>query len=123
MAEHDLAYDGFVDYVRRTIRVGETYAEIADRCKHHAEPFWTPEVSSNLRWGMMLLVLFVLLFIAPGILWWAVIAFIGILIGRKTLQTQRRTEDWEVAFIYALHTYSAKLAIAVGIIRWRMTRA
>lgn len=123
MADHDLAYTGFLDYVKRTVRVGETYAEIAERCRNSADPFWSAEESSSLRWGMLLVFLFLIMALGPDLFQWvAMLALAGVL-GRKAWQIQQTGRDWEVSILYALHTYGAKLAIAYGIAKWRWFRA
>jgi glycosyltransferase involved in cell wall biosynthesis len=122
MALHDLAYQGFVDYWKRNVRVGESYAEIADRCAGTSEPFWSEEVSANLRWGLALAGAVFVLFFAPGFIKGvAVMAVLGI-IARKTWQTHERGCDWEVSLIYAIHTYLAKLGIAYGIAKWQWSK-
>ncbi len=118
MALHDLAYQGFSDYWRRNVRCGETYAEIANRCKNTADPLWRDEVRSTLRWAGFMGVLLLAIIVMP---WWgsglALAVALAILV-RKALQ-HLPGRGVPVAVLYALHTYFAKVGIAFGLLRWR----
>ena len=135
MAGHDLAYQGFGDYWRRNVRCGETYAEIAARCRDTQDPFWSPELRQNLFWGAFILLMFVALAAAPAVAWltglggnatlvWvAAVAGIGLIIlARKAVQYLRGGKGVIVSLLYAAHTYLSKLGIAYGIARWRLRR-
>lgn len=122
MALHDLAYTGFVDYWKRNVRVGESYAQVADRCAHLPDKFWSAEVSLNLRWGLILSGIFFVVVFGPGFLKFLAIMALFALVGRKAWQTQQRGCDKEVALIYGIHTYLAKLGIAYGIAKWQWTQ-
>ena len=122
MALHDLAYQGFRDYWRRNVRVGETFAEIATLLRHTEEPLWSAQVRATLQWFAFALLLLILLLILPG-LWKAgpVILAAGV-VGRKAVQCWRQGRPLAVAVIYALHTYVSKMGAAYGILRWRLRR-
>jgi len=122
MADHDLAFSGFLDYVKRTVRVGESYAEIAERCRNTGDPFWSAEESSSLRWGMLLVFLFLVMALGPDLFQWVAMLSVAGVLGRKAWQIRQTGREWEVAILYAIHTYFAKLAIAYGIIKWRWFR-
>lgn len=122
MALHDLAYKGFADYWRRSARAGETYAEIAARCRGTRDPLWSDAVRSNLLWAGIYLAGFIWLFAAPAPLRGIPVALMIIVLARKTAQMLRRNIPPTVAVIYALHTYFAKANIAYGILRWHLRR-
>lgn len=122
MALHDLAYQGFADYWRRSARTGEAYAEIAARCRRSNDPLWSDAVRSNLRWALIYAIGFGGIFLAPGPLRGIPIALMIIVLARKTAQSLRRGIPPTVAVIYALHTYFAKANIAYGILRWHLRR-
>ncbi|MBI2434908.1 MAG: glycosyltransferase family 2 protein [Candidatus Hydrogenedentes bacterium] len=117
MAWHDLAYKGFLDYWRRNVRVGETYADIAARLKHTAEPMWSREVNNTLFWGAALTVALLLLILAPVQGKLLLLILFAALLARKTIQTLSRNVPLSVAFLYAAHTYFAKLGAAWGILK------
>jgi len=122
MALHDLAYQGFADYWRRSARTGEAYAEIAARCRGTKDPLWSDAVRSNLLWlGIYAAGLAWVLF-APGPLRGIPIALMTMVLARKTAQSLRRGIPPGVSTIYALHTYFAKANIAYGILRWYWRR-
>ena len=120
MALHDLAYKGFADYWRRSARTGATYAEIAARCAGTRDPLWQSDVRSSLVWTAAY---------AAGALWFLLapfpwdclpLALLLAVLARKALQRIRRGVSLDVAVIYALHTYFAKLNIGYGILKWKL---
>lgn len=122
MALHDLAYKGFADYWRRSARTGETYAEIAARCRGTQDPLWSAEVRSNLMWTGLYGAGLIWFIAAPG--GWRLLPLLPLaaVLARKALQRIRRGTPVEVAVLYALHTYFAKLNIGYGILRWHWRR-
>jgi len=122
MAGHDLAFRGFRDYWRRNVRVGKTYAEIAERLRGTSEPMWRVEVLNTLFWAMMTLVLCSVLFLGGATVFARPLA-LGLLLGvplRKAVQVRQRGEVWPVALVYGFHTYLAKLGAAQGILLWHL---
>lgn len=123
MALHDLAYKGFADYWRRSARTGETYAEIAARCRGTKDPLWSAEVRSNLVWTGAYALGALWLIAAPGVLRVLPLLALALVLARKTWQRLRSGTPTDVALLYALHTYFAKLNIGYGILRWHLRRA
>ena len=119
MARHDLAYRGFRDYWKRNIRVGETYAEIAQRCADTDDPFWSPEVRQQTTWGVGLAVLAAALLVGPNLLRLAIVGFVLGVVLRKVVQRIVAGTSPVVALVYGVHTYLAKIGIAWGIFRWK----
>lgn len=123
MALHDLAYKGFADYWRRSARTGETYAEIAARCRGTKDPLWSADVRSNLLWTGIYAISLPWMLCAPGIAKVLPLLLLAAVLLRKAMQRIRRGTPLEVAAIYAAHTYFAKLNIGYGILRWYGRRA
>ena len=123
MALHDLAYQGFADYWRRSARTGAAYAEIAARCRGTQDPLWSDAVRSNLLWALIYVLAIGWMLFAPGPLRGIPIALMVIVLARKTAQCLRRGIPPTVAVLYALHTYFAKANIAYGIVRWHLRRS
>jgi len=121
MALHDLAYTGFFDYWRRNIRVGGTYAEIAQRCANTKDPFWTKETRQQSVWGLTLVALLVVFLLSPIPFKLGIVGFIGLVIGRKIAQRVVAGNSFSVAIVYGIHTYLAKIGIAWGVFRWRLS--
>ena len=134
MADHDLAFNGFRDYWRRNLRCGQAFAEVAARCAGAEEPLWREEVRGNLAWGAVLILLLLtsvggaaaLLAGTGGLAAQTCLAagllLISVLLLRKALQFVAQGRPAVVALLYAIHTYAAKLGIALGILRWRVLR-
>jgi len=123
MAEHDLAYAGFRDYWRRNIRVGETYAEIAHRCKDTDDPFWSRETRQQMIWGTFLGLLVIVLVVLPFLIKAVILVGILAVVARKTVHALRRGNGLAVATVYAIHTYLAKISIAYGVLKWHLKRS
>ena len=120
MAGHDLDYGGFGDYVRRNIRCGETFAEVASRCWRTSDPLWRGEVGNNLAWAVLLLGALGLLVMGNPTLRLTAVAFLAAIFGRKFFQYLLKGRRPDIALLYALHTYASKLMIAWGIVKWRV---
>lgn len=122
MADHDLGFRGWGDFWRRQVRCGATYAEIAARCRHTNDPLWLPETISNAAWAVAILFALLLLIIGPMPLRGAVLAAAALVIARKYLQTVNSGQPPDVAALYALQTYYAKIPIALGELQWYLNR-
>lgn len=120
MAGHDLDYGGFGDYVRRNVRCGETFAEVAARCWRTNDPLWRSEVVNNLAWGALLLTALAALGLGNEILRLSALAVLAVIFGRKFFQYLLKGRRPDIALLYALHTYASKLMIAWGIVKWRL---
>ena len=118
MADHDLGYSGFMDYWRRNVRCGETYAEIAHACFRSSDRLWLKETIFNIVWCFLLITALLTVFVAPFLfkIWAA--AFLLIIIARKTLQTLKKNMKASVSIGYALHVYFSKFPLALGEIKW-----
>lgn len=120
MAYHDLAFRGFPDYWRRCVRSGWAYAEVSHRCAGSSDRMWQRECRANYGWAAALVIgLFVLLF-APNVWRFAVLALVGIILLRKTVQVVKQKYPWHIALGYAVHTYFAKLPLACGQLQWSL---
>lgn len=116
MADHDLAFAGFADYWRRTVRVGKTFAEIAPMCQDTADPLWGDRIRSTMGWvGAYVAVALWTLF-APELFRLLPFAILAAVLARKAAQFRGR--GWDVALAYAAHTYFAKIPTAWGIATW-----
>lgn len=122
MVQHDLAYGGLRDYARRTVRCGETYAEIAARCLHTKERLWLREVVTSLGWASILVIAILAAIAGAGAIQLAAAAFLAAVLGRKFLQYATRGRGMYISLVYALHTYATKLLVAYGILRWLARR-
>lgn len=122
MVLHDLAYGGPWDYARRTVRCGETYAEIAARCLRTQDRLWLREVIGSLGWTAVLLVAIVLAIASEGPFRLGAVGFLAAVLGRKFLQYAVQGRGVFISLVYALHTYATKLLVAYGILRWMVRR-
>ncbi len=121
MAKHDLAFGGFMDYWRRCIRVGTSYASVAARTAGtHHEGLWQREVQAIPVWGVSLFILLCAAVFGPWPLWPTALGFLVVVLLRKAVQVRRRGESWAVALAYAGHVYFAKFPTTIGILMYRL---
>ena len=118
MAEHDLGFGGFRDYLSRCVRSGATYAEITSRCFRSRDRLWLKKSVNTLVWAGGICATGGMLVLGTPVLRGIAAAGIVLILGRKTLQAWRRGHGLPVAFLYAVHTYFAKLPLAFGLVRW-----
>ncbi len=118
MVDHDLGYSGFMDYWRRNVRCGETYAEIAHACFHSTDRLWLKETIFNIVWCFLLITTLMTVFVAPFLFKIWATAFLLIIIARKTVQTLKKNMKASVSIGYALHVYFSKIPLALGEIKW-----
>ncbi|NIA16359.1 MAG: glycosyltransferase, partial [Nitrospiraceae bacterium] len=118
MVDHDLGFKGSADYWRRNVRVGATYALIAARCARTNDPLWRHEAIANAAWAAAILAALALLVIGPLPVKALIAAAATVVIARKAAQTRRNGHPLTLAFVYALHTYFAKLPLAQGEVQW-----
>jgi len=117
MANHNLDYRGLVDYWQRSVRCGETYAEIAALCFATKDRLWLKETVSNLLWATLLMVALLLLIMGPFSARMTVAISLCLILFRKTLQWSRQGRPLGVSACYALHVYFSKLPLAWGEVR------
>ena len=118
MVTHDLGYSSFGEHMRRLVRVGETYIEIAARCARTADRLWLREAVAHVVWaGAALCALAALAFGATAVRAAVVTAVLLVLL-RKTAQMLRRGYGLRVSITYAVHSYFAKLPMAWGEVIW-----
>lgn len=118
MCQHDLGFTGLRDYLRRTLRVGETYIEIATRTRGTRDPMWVRQTIGNFAW-LAIFVVAVALLVFGG--WAGRVLVLGaalLLLARKLAQTRSRSGTFGVAAIYAVHTYAARVILGLGQLRW-----
>lgn len=122
MADHDLGFTGWRDFWKRQVRCGATYAEIATRCYHSNDRLWFKESVMNAAWFLIILCAVLALIIGPWILRAAIVVAAIALLTRKFVQTCRAGFPASVAMIYAVQTYYAKIPIAIGELKWLLSR-
>jgi glycosyltransferase involved in cell wall biosynthesis len=124
MAIHDLAFRGWNDYISRSIRCGETYAEVASHCYHSKDRLWLKEVANNLCWGACFLTFLVGFVFFPKGSFITLLIIAGFLVIRKLIQVRKRGTpvSVSVSLVYALHVYFSKLPIAWGESKWLFRR-
>ena len=118
MVTHDLGYISFGEHMRRLVRVGETYIEIAARCARTADRLWLREAVTNVVWAGAELCLLPALVLGSAAVRTAVALTALLVLLRKAAQMLYRGYGLRVSIAYALHSYFAKLPMAWGELLW-----
>jgi glycosyltransferase involved in cell wall biosynthesis len=118
MVTHDLGFSGIGDYLRRNIRCGETYSEIASHFYRSSDRLYFKESISNFLWAGLIIMSMVLFFTGPHWLRLSIIACFVLILTRKSIQIFQRGHELRVSIFYALHIYFSKLPLALGGLLW-----
>ncbi|MEW6250730.1 MAG: glycosyltransferase family A protein [Planctomycetota bacterium] len=122
MTFHDIGITRAGELWRRSVRAGFAYAELAwlhgrQRCRR-----WLRRAASNLVYGGVLPVLFVLALL----FWWPGAALIGlaygVLIARMAWDRVQRGDAWPFALFYGLVLAALKVAGALGTLKYVAVR-
>lgn len=116
MTLHDLAITRFSAYWKRAFRAGHAYAEIATRFAESSDPLWQSEAKRNIRHGLLILSMPLLILIACyQILVWPIILTAGMaMLCRTYVRTKTKSKKTITRLIYTLHSHFQQLPIFVG---------
>lgn len=117
MALHDLGHRSMRDYWRQHVRNGSAYIEIARRCFRSDDKLWLPEVLSIAAWNALILIWLIALIVGPWPVRAAALGFLALILARKIIHGLRAGMRVDVAVVYALHTYFAKLPLGWGVLK------
>lgn len=127
MTGHDLAITHFGQYWRRASRAGHAFAEVSERFRHTASPFWLGEAQRNRSRAILLLVLG-LGSLAGALLcqhWWPLLTGLGLfcLVAVRTAWKARwKSGDRLTLLLYGFHSHLQQLPIFVGQLQFRRDR-
>ena len=127
MTGHDLAMTDFSQYWRRATRAGHAFAEVSERFRTSAEPFWLAEAERNRRRALALLGLVVIGATgAAGLrsLWPAGVVLGGLvaLALRSAWKARWKTGDGVGLLLYGAHSHFPQVPIFVGQMQFRRNR-
>lgn len=121
MVRHDIHMTRFGEYWRRCRRTGRGYAEVT---RMHPEMHaWRRAVRRNLVHTFAPVVAGVLALVLWS--WWPVAlwaALLAVAIGKNALRHRRRVGSFGGALVYSTHHYVSKLPMALGQIRYWLSR-
>lgn len=118
MVMHDLGFSTIKEYVMRSVRCGETYAEVCDLCRNSADPLWLKETRKNFIWGGFLITMTAVSVFFLGWISAAAAMILLSIIVRKSVQVFLKGTTMGISLLYALHVYLSKVFICVGQCRW-----
>ncbi len=115
MATHDLQMDTIRQWWRRAVRDGKSFAAVSTRFFWTTDPLWRKQLVSLLVVGSSLPIVLILSLLLCSFLPLLVFLLaLGGLIARKTLQWRKKTGDFKLSLLYALHVYLVKFPLALG---------
>lgn len=119
MTGHDLAMTRWSQYWRRAVRAGHAYAEVAERFRDAAVPFWEGEARHNRRHAVLLVAVPVLGLAASltaGAWEPAVVAvlILAALVARTAVRVGWKSRHLGTRLLYAVHSHLQQIPICVG---------
>jgi glycosyltransferase involved in cell wall biosynthesis len=129
MTGHDIAMFHFQQYWRRAVRTGHAYAEIKDRYRNTADPFWSKESTGNIVRGSVFLLGAILACAAsivagsPLPLLLALAAF-ALLAVRTAAKSAWKGASWSTLLLFGAHSHFQQIPVLQGQLlyfwgRWR----
>jgi glycosyltransferase involved in cell wall biosynthesis len=131
MTAHDLDIRRFGQYWRRATRAGHAYAEVSERFRGTADPFWLADARRNRLRALALLTLLALGVLAAaftrslwvGLLAPAVLVLLALRTGWKARwKANLRNGDWLAVLLYGLHSQLQQIPIFLGQIGYLVNR-
>ncbi|HVW84207.1 MAG TPA: glycosyltransferase [Bryobacteraceae bacterium] len=127
MTGHDLAMTNWSQYWRRARRTGYAYAEVSERFRGSAMPFWEEEARHNRSRALFWIGLFAAAAIASLALRnpWPLavaLAFLGVLAVRTSKKIAWKSPDPVTRLLYGLHSHIQQLPIFLGQLEYRRDR-
>jgi GT2 family glycosyltransferase len=124
MTGHDLAMTRWSQYWRRAVRCGHAYAEVAERFRGTALPFWEREVRHNRRQTAILALMPAGTLAVAAVTSWWLLALIPLFYGALAVRTARRAA-WKggsrsTMLLYGLHSHLQQFPIFLG--QWQFYR-
>jgi GT2 family glycosyltransferase len=135
MTGHDLGITRFSQYWRRAARAGHAYAEVSERFRGTAQPFWLEDAKRNRRRALALIAI-LMLGVAGGAIDrtgfpWPPLMFEGalaVLFLRTAWKARWKSSDRAAVLMYGVHSHLQQIPIFLGQMeffwnRWRGKRA
>jgi hypothetical protein len=124
MTRHDLAITRFSQYWRRATRAGHAFAEVSERFRGTANPFWLADARRNRNRALVLLGLplaGLAVSLAARSLW-PVLAVAGMftaLAARTAWKARWKSRDTVALLLYGVHSHFQQVPIFVGQMQFR----
>ena len=127
MTGHDLGMTRFSEYWRRATRAGHAFAEVSERFRTSAQPFWLADAQRNRRRAVTLLGLVAAGLVGSACLrnvWPAgvVLVVLVALALRSAWKARWKTNDVVGLLLYGAHSHFQQVPIFVGQMQFRRNR-
>jgi glycosyltransferase involved in cell wall biosynthesis len=127
MTGHDLAITRFMQYWKRASRAGHAFAEVSERFRATANPFWLEDAQRNRNRALVLLGGAAIATCASA--WmlspWPLVALAGIflaLVLRTAWKARWKSRDRLALLLYGAHSHLQQIPIFVGQMQFRLNR-
>jgi glycosyltransferase involved in cell wall biosynthesis len=126
MTGHDLQITRWIQYWRRATRAGHAYAEVSERFRGSADPFWTLDRRRNIMRGGFWLTSLTLALgasirygVLPLLGWSAILTLMTL---RTAWKARWKSNDRWAVILYGLHSHLQQVPILVGQLQYEMTK-
>jgi glycosyltransferase involved in cell wall biosynthesis len=127
MTGHDLAITCWSQYWKRATRAGYAFAEVSERFRTAAQPFWVEEAKKNRNRALVILGLLaagvgmsiVLASFLPVL---AVLLFFSMLAVRSSWKVRWKSNDVVALALYGVHSHLQQVPIYLGQLQYKWNR-
>lgn len=122
MVQHDGAMTRFVQWWRRSVRLGHAYAQLVDLHGRAPERYFVPQRRRSLIWGLFLPSSVVVLLVPTAGLSLTMLAVYPTQLARLTLQARRRPMPRRQSLLWAGACVLSRFAETTGITRYHLDK-
>jgi len=127
MTGHDLAMTRWSQYWRRSVRTGYAYAQVSERFRGSALPFWEAEAKHNRKHalveaGLVMLALLASIFWQTGWPICLVAVFFLLLSLRTAAKVAWKSPSFSTRLLYGVHSHLQQIPIYFGQLQYRRDR-
>jgi glycosyltransferase involved in cell wall biosynthesis len=126
MTGHDLQITRWSQYWKRATRAGHAYAEVSERFRNSADPFWTSDRRRNLTRGSWWLVSLaaaiaasIFFGVLPVALWLALLLLLSL---RSAWKARWKRAAPGILLLYGFHSHLQQVPILVGQLQYELSK-
>jgi len=126
MTGHDLQITRWSQYWKRATRAGHAYAEVSQRFRNTADPFWASDRRRNLMRGSIWLASLAAAIIAstvfgvlPLALWLGILLLLS---ARSAWKTRWKRSTPGVLLLYGIHSHLQQVPILIGQLQYELNK-
>jgi len=126
MTGHDLQITRLSQYWKRARRAGHAYAEVSERFRNTADPFWSSERRRSLiRGGFWVISLAVVVAVSVFVGFLPVALWLGLLLAlslRSAWKARWKNASFGTLLVYGFHSHLQQIPILVGQLQYELSK-